>query len=48
MKFENKFNATPNGHNYAIDLVEQIQSMNHAKYLDADIINGQESDFCFS
>lgn len=46
MQFEHKFTPTKGGHNYAIDLVRQMQNMNEAKYLDDKIINGQNSDFC--
>ena len=43
---EDKFIPEPGGHNYAIDLVKQINDMNHGKYLDANINDGAKSDFC--
>lgn len=44
--FEDKFIPEPNGHKYAVDLVNQITDMNNGKYLDASIANGSKSDFC--
>lgn len=44
--FDKKFIPEEGGHKYAIDLVRQIQNMNIGKYLDDDIENGAESDFC--
>lgn len=46
MKFEHKFTPRAGGHEYALDLVNQIQGMNEGKYLDKNIVNGQKSDFC--
>ncbi len=45
-KFDNKFEPEPQGHAYALDLVRQIADMNQGKYLDANIENGQRTDFC--
>lgn len=45
-KFEGKFIPEPNGHPYAIDLVKQVGAMNQGDYLDANIINGEKTDFC--
>lgn len=45
-KFEEKFNAHPDGHPFAIDLVKQVASMNEGKYLDPNIIEGAKTDFC--
>jgi methylenetetrahydrofolate reductase (NADPH) len=45
-KFDEKFEPTEGGHNYAIDLVKQIERMNRGKYLDQNIENGSQSDFC--
>lgn len=44
--FEDKFIPEPNGHNYAVDLVNQITDMNNGKYLDPSIENGAKSEFC--
>lgn len=45
-KFDGKFIPEPDGHNYAIDLVTQVDDMNHGKYLDANIENGMKTNFC--
>ena len=45
-KFDGKFIPEPDGHNYAIDLVKHVDEMNHGKYLDANIENGEKTDFC--
>jgi len=45
-KFEGKFIPEPGGHNYAVDLVNQVQDMNNGKYLDPNIANGFKTDFC--
>lgn len=45
-KFEGKFVPQPNGHAYALDLVEQVEQMNAGRYLDDNIENGVPSDFC--
>ncbi|HJW27680.1 MAG TPA: methylenetetrahydrofolate reductase [NAD(P)H] [Saprospiraceae bacterium] len=46
MTFEEKFNSTPGGHAYALDLVKQITDMNAGKYLDPNIEKGSKTDFC--
>ncbi len=46
MTFEEKFNTTPGGHGYALDLVRQIADMNAGKYLDINIENGSKTQFC--
>lgn len=45
-RFEDKFLPEEGGHAYAIDLVRQIAEMNHGRYLDENISNGQKTDFC--
>jgi methylenetetrahydrofolate reductase (NADPH) len=45
-QFEEKFVAHEHGHKYALDLVRQIGGMNEGRYLDADIIKGEKTDFC--
>lgn len=45
-KFEGIFIPEPNGHIYAIDLVQQIAGMNKGKYLDSNISNGAKTNFC--
>ncbi len=45
-QFEDKFYPEPDGHKFAIDLVKQIDQMNHGIYLDSSITNGDKSDFC--
>ncbi len=46
MTFEEKFNSTPGGHSYALDLVRQIAEMNAGRYLDPNIEKGSKTDFC--
>jgi methylenetetrahydrofolate reductase (NADPH) len=45
-QFEDKFVPDENGHKFAIELVGQIAGMNHGQYLDTNIINGEQTDFC--
>ncbi|MFZ4543564.1 MAG: methylenetetrahydrofolate reductase [NAD(P)H] [Saprospiraceae bacterium] len=45
-KFEGKFVAEPNGNEFALDLVQQIEAMNKGIYLDSNIINGEKTNFC--
>ncbi|WP_236975588.1 methylenetetrahydrofolate reductase [NAD(P)H] [Membranihabitans maritimus] len=45
-KFESRFVPTEGGHEYAIDLVKQVERMNNGIYLDANIENGQKTNFC--
>jgi methylenetetrahydrofolate reductase (NADPH) len=44
--FEGRFIPEPDGHAYALDLVRQITEMNQGHYLDANIANGQRTEFC--
>ena len=44
--FEDKFIPEPDGHKYAVDLVDQIMDMNKGIYLDPSIENGSKSEFC--
>ena len=45
-KFDGKFIAEPDGHEYALNLVKQISDMNSGKYLDGEIVNGEKTNFC--
>lgn len=45
-KFDGKFIPEKNGHHYALDLVKQVDDMNNGNYLDANIENGEKSNFC--
>ena len=45
-QFEDKFIPDENGHKFALDLVRQIAGMNEGRYLDANIVNGEKTDFC--
>ncbi len=45
-QFEDKFIPNENGHKYALDLARQIVGMNEGRYLDANIVNGEKTDFC--
>ncbi len=45
-KFEGHFIPEEGGNAYALDLVQQIKDMNHGKYLDQNIGDGEKTDFC--
>ncbi len=45
-KFDGKFIPEKDGHNFAVDLVNQMHDMNTGKYLDSNIENGEKTDFC--
>lgn len=45
-KFDGKFIPEPDGNEFALDLVKQIESMNQGVYLDSNIINGSKTKFC--
>ncbi len=45
-QFEEKFVPEPEGHKFAINLVQQIADMNAGKYLDPNITAGEKSEFC--
>ena len=40
------FTPEPTGHAYAVDLVKQIDAMNHGQYIDDSIENTATTDFC--
>ncbi|MBK8517261.1 MAG: methylenetetrahydrofolate reductase [NAD(P)H] [Saprospiraceae bacterium] len=44
-QFEDKFIPENNGHKYAVDLVKQVNDMNHGIYLDSNIEKGSPTDF---
>lgn len=46
LKSENFFNPEREGHSHARELVEQIVNLRQGKYLDPDIKNTAELDFC--
>ncbi|MBK6266118.1 methylenetetrahydrofolate reductase [NAD(P)H] [Marivirga sp. S37H4] len=46
IKSESKFIPDPNGHTYAIELLEQVVQMNQGKYLDEDLKDASHSNFC--
>ena len=46
IKSETYFKANTNGNVYAQDLVEQIIDLNNGKYLDEDLQNTAQTDFC--
>lgn len=46
IKTEKSFTPTPEGNNYATDLVQQIVKLNKGHYLDEDIQNNTPTDFC--
>jgi methylenetetrahydrofolate reductase (NADPH) len=43
---ESSFEPEPHGHQYAIDLLKQVVSLNHGIYLEEDIKNGSKTNFC--
>lgn len=45
-KNETHFEAEPDGHGYAIDLIKQVQNLKNGIYLEEDIKNGGKPDFC--
>ncbi len=45
-RFDSQFVPTPGGHSFAVDLVKQIAKMNKGVYLDSNIENGAQTDFC--
>ena len=45
-KGKTNFVPEENGHPYALQMVEQINDMNHGQYLDQEQKNNEASDFC--
>jgi methylenetetrahydrofolate reductase (NADPH) len=45
-KNEKFFSPEPDGHRYAIDLIEQVGKMNKGQYLEEDLLNGVKTRFC--
>ncbi len=45
-KNESFFEAEPDGHRYAIDLMQQVMNMNHGIYLEEDLKNAVKTNFC--
>lgn len=43
---EKFFTPHPNGHKFAEELVQQVIELNNGKYLEDDILNGTNTDFC--
>ena len=46
VKSETYFKPEPKGNAYAVDLVRQIDDMNHGTYLDENLQNSAQTDFC--
>lgn len=46
IKTETYFKPMENGHNYAVELLDQVVDLNSGKYLDDNIVNHNNSDFC--
>lgn len=45
-KNETFFLPEPDGHGYAIELVDQVVKMNHGCYLEEDLVDGLKTNFC--
>lgn len=45
-KGEKSFTPEPGGHNFAIDLLNQVVKLNNGKYLDEELQNTSATDFC--
>lgn len=45
-QFEDRFIPEPEGHKYAVELVQQISNMNQGLYQDSNIEKGTPTDFC--
>ncbi len=43
---ETYFRPEKDGHHYASELVNQIQNLNEGKYLDEELLNSSNTDFC--
>ncbi len=46
IKSEGKFNPEPDGHSFAVDLVKQAVHMNDGKYLDDELKDTTQTNFC--
>ncbi|HRO08698.1 MAG TPA: methylenetetrahydrofolate reductase [NAD(P)H] [Saprospiraceae bacterium] len=46
IKSESTFIAEENGHKFASELLEQIVNLNHGNYLDDELLNSSQTDFC--
>ena len=46
IKSEPRFVPDPEGNNYAIDLLNQVQDMNKGEYIDVELQGASQSDFC--
>jgi methylenetetrahydrofolate reductase (NADPH) len=46
IKSEGKFHPEPNGNNYALDLIQQINRMNAGQYIDQDLKHTTKTNFC--
>lgn len=45
-KNETFFVPDPDGHRYAIELLNQVVNMNHGRYIEDDLTNGLKTNFC--
>jgi len=46
VKSETYFKAEREGHNFASELVNQVQELNNGNYLDEELLNTSKTDFC--
>jgi methylenetetrahydrofolate reductase (NADPH) len=45
-KGERNFEAEDDGHENSLELIHQIENMNHGIYIDEELINGTDTNFC--
>ncbi len=46
IRSEGRFKPDPNGHSYAIELLDQVVDMNNGTYLDPELKNTDSTNFC--
>jgi methylenetetrahydrofolate reductase (NADPH) len=46
IKTESRFRPSTGGHHYASELIQQIMTMNKGEYLNSEVQNAIETDFC--
>lgn len=46
IRSEGRFKPEPGGHAYAVDLLHQVVDLNNGRYLDPELRNSRQTDFC--